>query len=502
MRWLIWFVFVLPLAIAQAQATPRITLNEPVEGVIDAENRAQIWTFYGWQNQLLSFRVQAQDGLDPIVTIRTTDDERVISNDDFDLTANRDSLLEAISVPRSGEYQVIVSGYGETTGAFILTMLPGYGTFALDERFVDQAAWRGENLNTLDVMDGIATLGVQGIAERGVLLNDDIAPLGDFYASLTVQGVAGRENWAVGLVFRHQDEENYYLLVINQRGEWRIEAIVDGEATILRDWATHPAIQAGSTSFQLGLLALGPTYTAFYDGQELNQVEDATFADVGQVGIGVESANAVGADVIAEIDRLVITRPTETSTGRIRPDSLVATSPRGTAQSLIRQGVLPPGGDLAWLIEDSFLETSTGGASRLVLVETSRFANFAMGTTIIGTGDQAGLFACGLLFKNQAETEYAVAFVDSAGGHGISQRNGETFSEGIFGINDAWNLDEAIDLVVVVLDDIALLYVNQQYIGQSRVGEGLGQVGNVALNYTGTSTTCEFNDTWVWSLDD
>jgi hypothetical protein len=152
--------------------SPEITLNIPVEGTITQTEIALAWEFTGWANQMVSFRVIASGDFDPIISVRDASDQRIVRNDDFDFPNTRDALIEAVTLPSNGRYQVIVSGYGGSTGDFVLLMMPGYSSYTLDERFVAQENWSGDNLDAIDVTDGIATMRIEGIDVSGLLIDE------------------------------------------------------------------------------------------------------------------------------------------------------------------------------------------------------------------------------------------------------------------------------------------------------------------------------------------
>ena len=217
MRKLVLFCAVVLLLNSQliAQNRPRLEVNIPVEGEISADFPVQAWGFYGFQDQMLSFRVQTTEGdLDPIITIRNVDGARIIGNDDYDYPNTRDALIEGITIPRSGEYELIVTSYGATQGNFVLTMLPAYSTFAVDERFIAQENWIPERLDA-DVVDGIATLQTEGIAHAGFFTNPTLELAERHYIEMVVDGVTSRNMWAVGLTVHYQNPANYSAILIN-----------------------------------------------------------------------------------------------------------------------------------------------------------------------------------------------------------------------------------------------------------------------------------------------
>jgi hypothetical protein len=104
----------------------------------------------------------------------------------------------------------------------------------------------------------------------------------------------------VGIVFRKQDDANFYFAAIDNSGRasiWKKEA---GLWVVLAPWAKNDAIQtfAGAQN-RLGVLAEGTTLSALVNGEVVATVEDAAF-DAGTVALAVGSF--AGGDVAATFD--------------------------------------------------------------------------------------------------------------------------------------------------------------------------------------------------------
>ncbi len=497
--WLACFMLAVPVT---AQPTNRLQVNIPVEGVITSDVRSFSWGFYGFQDQMLSFRVQATDGtLDPVLTIRNADGQRIIGNDDYDYPNTRDALIEGITIPRTGEYEVIISGFGETSGEFVLTMLPGYSSFVLDERFITQGDWIPDNVN-VDVVDGIATLQAEGIAQTGLLVNPTLSLLDRHYVEIIIDSISSRNEWAVGLAVHYQDAQNYTGVLVNQRGEWRLVTYTDGVERIVREWGPHPAIAPAETAFRLGALVDGRTVSVFYNGLFVGRADDTASDVTGTVGLMAVTANALSSSISVQVDDLFITQPIQTADGFIFPTELIDALPRITAQELVRRGVMPSGGVMAWEIAESFQDSRAPGVSPLPLVEDTRFAEFAIGATVqMNVNRDEGIAACGLLFGYQSAEDYFIAYLDNVGGYGISQRTAQGFEDGLFGINERWNITQTSNLVLVFTQGIAHYFVNQTYVGGIELDPLNGQLGNVVVNFDPSVVSCQFRNTWAWRLD-
>lgn len=492
------FFIIFPIQSLSAQTAPRIEANTPVEGEITFPNQELVWAFTGGQSMAVSLRVIPNGNFDPLLMVFDANGQELIRNDDYDYPNRRDSLLEAITLPRLGEYQVVVTGYAGSVGSFTLTMSVGYADFALDERFTSLGDWESDNVVSADAVDGILTMQVDGIAQSGRVLNRQMTRQKDFYAQMTVINATGRNGWIVGMTFREQANGNRYVMVVNSSGEWRLTLWENDTQTVLRDWTTHPAIVAGDTTFTMGVLAKDVSLDIFYENQMLASITDEAIQGAGTIGVQVETVNALDSQTIVQVDGLEITIPTRLNDRFIIPSQLMSGNSILVSHELERRHLIPAGGTLAWEVADSFIEASRPGVDRLPLIGDTRFTNFVLSTTASATFIGEGVGACALLLQHIDEQNYTVAYLDNVGGYGVSVRNGDTFSDGIFGTNEAWSIANSSQLLVVVNEGMLYYYVNYTLVGQMPVNQLEGQVGNAVLNFDPVRTNCQFRNTWVW----
>jgi hypothetical protein len=119
--------------------------------------------------------------------------------------------------------------------------------------------------------------------------------------------VSGRVDQAAGLVWRYQNEDNYYIVRANalednvvlykvQNGR-RTDLPVKGEGRTYGKPAEVPA-QQWST---LRVLATGPRFEVYFNGRKLYDVEDTTFTQAGRVGVWTK------ADSVTHFDDITVT---------------------------------------------------------------------------------------------------------------------------------------------------------------------------------------------------
>jgi hypothetical protein len=131
----------------------------------------------------------------------------------------------------------------------------------------------------------------------------------DVDVSVRFRPVSGRVDRAAGLVWRYQDENNYYVVRANalednvvlykvERGR-RTDLPLKGAGRTYGKAAEVPASQWST----LRVVATGPRFEVSLNGVRLYQVEDATFAAAGRVGVWTK------ADSVTHFDDLtVVTR--------------------------------------------------------------------------------------------------------------------------------------------------------------------------------------------------
>jgi len=478
-------------------AQSELRIGEAVDGNIANPGDREQWTFFALQNDIFSFRVEADDNFDPILTILDPNGDAIIVTDDYNYPDSRDALAEAITMPRTGTYTVIVTGYAGTTGTFTLTVLPGYADLAFTADFGAIGDWAQTGELIVDASAEQVFLELTGIQERGALVQPEAGPFADFFMEMNVDTVGGRNGWTVGAVLRWQSNGNHTVVEVRSQGSWRLVRVEGDQVRVIRDWTTHPAIQAGQTTFRLGVLAVGDGFEVFYNGQFVGQVVDAG-PQSGQIGVSLLTADAFGSSTSITVDSLLITTPLEGDGVAVFPDQLVVGNATQTMRELERRRLIPMGGSQALNVSESFLERRSDGVDTLPLGRGTTFEAFAMSTTINLELQDMGVAACGLMLRNVGENAYTVAFVDNFGGYGISERQGEVFTNGFYDENPAWIGETGHNLLVVVADDRMDYFVNGRYLGRADISTVEGQVGNAILNYDPLTSICRFEDTWLW----
>ena len=105
----------------------------------------------------------------------------------------------------------------------------------------------------------------------------------DGKVSVRCKPVSGSVDQACGLVFRYQNEDNYYVTRANAlEGNTRLYFVKDGKR---RQIASHSGKVAGGVWHQLAVDAQGDHLQVFFDGKKIIDETDKTFAVSGKAGV-------------------------------------------------------------------------------------------------------------------------------------------------------------------------------------------------------------------------
>lgn len=480
-----------------------IVIGEPQAGTIEA-NASQTWEFIAKEGEMLSFEARAMDeALDPVLTIEASNAEAMplISNDDYDYPTTKNALIEGFIAPDTATYRVTVSGYGATAGAFELWMLPGYGDVV-----------SRDPLNSLDAWDTVSTLpdteadviiadNQMILRQSGRLQSTLVVGAGGgspFYQSVDVANVTGSSGWQVGLVFGYQDVANYYRVLLNDRGAWRVVHMEGGTERIVRDWGTHPAIFPARPNFRLSALVNGFGVDVFYDGQYVGTATDYQVIPDGVTGIAITAASVNEATASAQFTNFVITQPLQTQAGRVFPQQLIAEGGLSTVRELERRNLIPTGGRMSVQINNGFVRNTIAGVSRFPITDQV-YGNFAIGATVTWQKPDDLINGCGLSLRdNLVEDRFALAYVDSENGYGLAWHEDGAFSDSIYNNILPTTTGDSYDMLVIATGDEIHYYLDGQYVGTLTESQAVGQIGEVVVNFDTLTTTCNFSNIWVW----
>ena len=131
----------------------------------------------------------------------------------------------------------------------------------------------------------------------------------DVDLSVRFKPVSGRGDQAAGLVWRYQDEDNYYIVRANARENnvvlykvqngRRTDLPLKGEGRTYGKKAEVPSGQWGT----LRVVAGGPLFEVYLNGNKLYEVEDTTFTQPGKVGVWTKADSVTYFDDLTVVTR-------------------------------------------------------------------------------------------------------------------------------------------------------------------------------------------------------
>jgi hypothetical protein len=474
-----------------AQSTV-LALYDTVTGSV-AAGGSEDWTLSAPAGAVLSLFVRAQDGaLDPTLAL-LEGGTVLLANDDYAYPDTRDAGLQAITIPRTGTYTVRVSAFGSSAGAYILSVMPGYGQEALRDTFDSGGTWAASGAGDVAAGDGTLLINVDGIEQVGSASSASMPTFEQFYAQADIREVRGRGGWVVAMNARESGTQSY-VFEVNQLGQTRFVRRSGEQITTLRDWSTHPAIRAGETEFTLGILAYNQDFDLFYNSVLIGSVRDGEPARAGRFSFAARTGSALDAAVEFQVDTLLVTTPVSPE---IFPEQLlVVNDAAAMSQELERRGLTPPA-EIGLNISESFIESARAGVSTLRLASSETFSTFAIGAFVSW---QAGFLeapvGCGLMTQYENEDNYTVAYLAQGGVYGVSARAEDVFTEGIYGIL-APPPQPPHHLLVVVQADRQHYFIDGRYVGSQATDAAAGGIGVAVINYEPANTNCQYTNLWL-----
>jgi hypothetical protein len=121
--------------------------------------------------------------------------------------------------------------------------------------------------------------------------------LRDLRLSVRCKPVSGRVDQACGAVFRYRDENNYYVARANAlEDNVRFYYVKDGKRIQLASWSGRVA---KGIWHELRVNADADRFTVIWNGQNVINVSDKTFADEGKIGLWTKADSVTYFDDLA-----------------------------------------------------------------------------------------------------------------------------------------------------------------------------------------------------------
>jgi hypothetical protein len=122
----------------------------------------------------------------------------------------------------------------------------------------------------------------------------------DFSAQVKVKEISGASGVGYGIVFRHPDQGDGYLFLIDGYGHWSIQKCSGTSCSTLSDWASSGGvIHAGINEENVVKVnASGSHFVFFANGKQIGQISDTSFTS-GDLGLTSGATNeAVFTDLV------------------------------------------------------------------------------------------------------------------------------------------------------------------------------------------------------------
>jgi len=114
---------------------------------------------------------------------------------------------------------------------------------------------------------------------RWVRFDSDEA-FADFYVEIDATHIDGPTDGMMGLIFRYEDADNFYVFLADAEGYFAVLSYIDGELDRVIDWTKAAALNTGEgAENRLAVLASGREIVVLANDEELDRVYDRTFVD-------------------------------------------------------------------------------------------------------------------------------------------------------------------------------------------------------------------------------
>jgi Tol biopolymer transport system component len=162
----------------------------------------------------------------------------------------------------------------------------------------------------------------------------------DFTAEVQVRFDTDVGEVVGGLVWRWQDNDNFYRVRVHNTGEYEVKKRLKGEWESLLDRADSPHIVGGAATNALKIVAVGDLIQIYVNDQHVADVSDDSFAE-GRVGVyaSVYTESPITARISFDNLRVYVSEPAEATPGSYPPPlgKIVFASNRDSPEAIYKE---------------------------------------------------------------------------------------------------------------------------------------------------------------------
>jgi hypothetical protein len=181
----------------------------------------------------------------------------------------------------------------------------GQGAVLIEDNFDDptssELSEETSDTATYTFSDGAYAIDVK--APKYIVWSSYTGSYGDVDIQVNATLDEGPLDSAAGVLFRYQDEDNFYYYRVSADGTYNLTLYAAGERQVLVDWTEAPEIKGRRQVNHLGVEAVGDHIRLLVNGTLLAEVSDDTFAK-GEIALAVTTFEEGGATF--KFDNLIV----------------------------------------------------------------------------------------------------------------------------------------------------------------------------------------------------
>lgn len=168
---------------------------------------------------------------------------------------------------------------------------PVLGDVLLEDPFTDKTQWQTTRTGVGSIAYGKGELTLAVAAERGLLTSFRKSPqLSNYYLEMDVLPSLCLDGDSYGLLLRASTPLDFYRLLVNCKGELRMERLQNGKFVVLQDWQpTGQVLPGGMLRARLGVWAQDEELRIFVNDVHQFTVKDSLWTS-GTVGVFARAA--------------------------------------------------------------------------------------------------------------------------------------------------------------------------------------------------------------------